>query len=197
MMNNELILKLEKLVHELGSFTEQNEISSKNWLAEFGKWLENNNSIVDKIEHPTTGHEDTLIGMYIVTLMTLARNMFNKLINNIPFSTIMDYQFLFILDKHGKQTKSELISLNCMEMSSGIEVIKRLLKSEWISELENPEDRRSKYVIISNSGKNILDEYQTKVDQVYGSFSTGLTPSQKDAALSSLNVIIKQISSKF
>jgi DNA-binding MarR family transcriptional regulator len=196
-MKNKILLKLDNLIHEFDEFISTNDSSSMNWLSEFGNFLEKKKSTEIIPEHHSTDEKDIMTGMFIVSLMTLAKNKFNKLIRTSPFSTIMDYQFLLVLDTHGKQTKSELIALNNMEISSGIEVIKRLLKNNWISEMINKDDLRSKYVIISDSGKKILLDYQSKVNQVYSSFCLGLSTPEREKVLSGLNILIKQISNNF
>ena len=100
---------------------------------------------------------------------------------------------LMMLDGHGQQRKTDLIANNHMEMSSGIEIIRRLLKNGWISEEWNPEDRRSKYVSISAAGKRLIGEWQLQVDEFYHSFCSELDERQKADVVRSLELLTTRI----
>ena len=79
------------------------------------------------------------------------------------------------------------------EMTSGIEIIRRLLKNGWISEETNPEDRRSKYVSISPEGKRLINQLQVQIDDFYRSFCSGLDDGQKADVVRSLELLITRI----
>lgn len=190
-MGNENILEIEQLIGLYREFREESYEKNEDWKLQFGNWLIDQKQITVVNDHSGMGKDETLIGMMLIALSNLTRNRVNKIINDSPFSTIMDYQFLLVLEQHGKMKKSELISANYMEMSSGIEVIKRLLKQNWIQEELNLNDRRSKLVGISKEGNDILDIYQTKVNQLYNSFSTNLNSEQTNSILHNLELLTK------
>jgi DNA-binding MarR family transcriptional regulator len=52
--------------------------------------------------------------------------------------------------------KTSLIDKNIQEKPTGTEVIKRLLKNEWIAEKNNENDKRSKLIFLTEKGKGIL-----------------------------------------
>ena len=188
-MKNEQIIIIEQLITLYRTYTEEKENPADDWKADFGRWLLDQKLEKTSNDHSGMGQEDTFIGMMLFALGNLTRNRVNKLINESPFSTIMDYQFLLVLDQHGSMKKSELISINYMEMSSGIEVIKRLLKHNWVFEEVNENDKRSKLVAISAEGKDILNEYKGAVNNLYSSFSSSLEFKQKENALYYLELL--------
>ena len=188
-MENEQIKVIEQLISLYRTYIEGKENASDNWKIDFGNWLVDQESEDTTNDHSGMGEENTLIGMMLIALSNLTRNRVNKLINDSPFSTIMDYQFLLVLDLHGSMKKSELISINYMEMSSGIEVIKRLLKHNWVFEEVNKNDKRSKLVAISAEGKEILNMYQDKVKILYSSFSTNINTEQKENIIHYLELL--------
>ena len=196
-MENEQIIVVEQLISLYRAYIEEKENPADDWKADFGRWLLDQKSVHTSNDHSGMGQENTFIGMMLIALGNLTRNRVNKLINESPFSTIMDYQFLLVLDQHGSMKKSELISINYMEMSSGIEVIKRLLKHNWVFEEININDKRSKLVTISADGKDILKEYQDKVYNLYSSFSSGLGSKQKGNALYYLELLTNNNSKNF
>ena len=192
-MDDGTIERIETLVGEYRRFSEASPDADSGWLHHFGSWLQRGNPPQQVSQHAGLGEDESLIGMFLVSLNNLTRSRLNKLVHNTPFANIMDYHFLKLLDGHGQQRKSDLIASNHMEMSSGIEIIKRLLKNGWISEEPNPDDRRSKYVSISPEGKRLVDELQPQVDEFYRSFCSGLDERQKADVVRILELLITRI----
>jgi DNA-binding MarR family transcriptional regulator len=73
-----------------------------------------------------------------------------------PFVTNMDFTFCAMLQQYGPMGKSALIKLMVYEKSSGMEIIKRLLRLNLIEQKENPKDGRSKLLNVSPEGQNAL-----------------------------------------
>ena len=189
-MDDAALKRIETLIGEYRRFVDACSDVGGDWLHEFGRWLQRDTPGPQGAAHAGLGEEDTLIGMFLVTLNNLTRSRLNTLVNDTPFSNIMDYHYLVVLDSHGRQRKSDLIAINHMEMSSGIEVIRRLLKNGWVEEKPNPEDRRSKYVMISPDGSRLINELQARVDEFYRSFCAGLDERQKPDVLRSLELLV-------
>ena len=73
-----------------------------------------------------------------------------------PFVTNMDFTFCAMLQQYGPMGKSALIKLMVYEKSSGMEIIKRLLRLNLIEQKENPKDGRSKLLNVSPEGQSAL-----------------------------------------
>ena len=86
-------------------------------------------------------------------------------------------------------TKSQLIAANSMEMSSGIEVVKRLLGRGWISETSNPKDRRSKLIAITESGSQLVADHAESAASIYNPFSRDLSVDEKIRVLEALSLL--------
>jgi DNA-binding MarR family transcriptional regulator len=145
------------------------------WPHDFGSYLA---ALPDQDEtHPPTGTEvpDTVaLGVSLIALSNVVRRRASQALRNGPFTTIMDYQFLFVLRSHGPMSKGVLIEANGMESSSGTEVIKRILREGWIAEKPNPEDGRSILVHITEKGEAIESENREHVSGFYSSLSEPL-----------------------
>ena len=182
----ELLLYFEKYLEQTDNLSIDNDAQ----ILEFSRWVINLNN-----EHSVVGgHEgsemtDILIGMHLVNLANLLKKEQNHYVSETPFSSFMDFQFLFVLNEHGDMTKSQLISANNMEMSSGIEVVNRLKKSGWIEEKDNPDDRRSKLIHASDDGKAVLDEYRNSGLNIYKSYSKELKETEKSSVLKALELL--------
>jgi len=85
------------------------------------------------------------------------------------------HNFLSTLYHTESMTKARLISSNYMELPSGIEVIRRLLKKGFIKEFDDPNDKRSKRVTISKRGKKeyeaSLPDFRKVINIMSGSLS--------------------------
>ncbi|MBN2627351.1 MAG: MarR family transcriptional regulator [Spirochaetales bacterium] len=190
---NDLTLKYAKeLLTHLENYLNQTkgETQKSDWISDFSRWI---NSSVDKENiteaHAGSGMEDILIGMHLVNMSNLLKKEQNRFAAETPFSSFMDFQYLFVLNEHGDMTKSRLIFSNNMEMSSGVEVVNRLNRQGWIGEKENPEDRRSKLVSLSEKGRRTLEEYKERGLDIYKTCSAGLGEREKLSLLDLLGLL--------
>lgn len=184
----EILLYLQKYLEQTDKISDDND----EMMFEFSRWLINSNTERAEVSvHEGSEMTDILIGMHLVNLANLQKKEQNHFVSETPFSSFMDFQFLFILNEHGDMTKSKLIAVNNMEMSSGIEVVNRLKKSGWIEETDNLDDRRSKCINVSEEGLAVLDEYRSRGLNVYKSFSGELEETEKSSVLKSLALLTR------
>lgn len=182
----EILLYLEKYLKQ----TDYLSVDRNDLILEFSRWIINSNDDRTGAEgHEGSEMTDILIGMHLVNLANLLKKEQNHFVSETPFSSFMDFQFLFVLSEHGDMTKSQLISANHMEMSSGIEVINRLKRAGWIEEKDNPVDRRSKLINSSDNGKAVLDDYRNSGLNIYKSYSEELEEREKSSVLKSLELL--------
>jgi hypothetical protein len=140
-MNDSILQHAKELLTYLENYLKQSGIETfkSDWVVDFSRWLlssEQKESIAE--EHAGSGMEDILIGMHLVNMANLLKKEQNRFAGETPFSSFMDFQYLFVLNEHGDMTKSRLIFSNNMEMSSGVEVVNRLNKQGWTEEKEKP-----------------------------------------------------------
>ncbi len=182
----EILLYLEKYLDQTADFSDDND----EMILDFSRWLMNSNpKRAEEGGHEGSEMTDILIGMHLVNIANLLKKEQNHFVSETPFSSFLDFQFLFVLNEHGDMTKSQLISANNMEMSSGIEVVNRLKRAGWIEEKNNPDDRRSKLIHTSEQGKAVLDEYRNSGLSIYKSYSAKLEEYEKSAVLKSLELL--------
>lgn len=85
-----------------------------------------------------------------------ARFYIKKTFQDSPLNTIDEFGYLITLLFVPSMRKTELIHHNLMEIPSGIEVIKRLLKKGFLQEFPDPEDKRAKRLAITDAGKAVM-----------------------------------------
>jgi DNA-binding MarR family transcriptional regulator len=79
-----------------------------------------------------------------------------KALDKISLNSVEDWVYLMRLREMGTPKKSELIYDMISEFPSGIDVIKRLIKLNYVNEFPDIEDKRSKRIQITDSGIEIL-----------------------------------------
>jgi DNA-binding MarR family transcriptional regulator len=67
-----------------------------------------------------------------------------------------DFYVLGTIRNMGDSRKTDIINFNFLELSSGIDVINRLLKEKLIEERSDPTDKRAKLVKITGKGEKVL-----------------------------------------
>lgn len=102
-----------------------------------------------------------------------------KAMRDSELATLTDADFLGGVHYFGDVRKSELINLSLVEFSSGIEVIKRLLKKGFIEEFPDPNDKRSKRVRPTQKGIEEIERVMKEFDKVTALFSTSLKEAEK------------------
>jgi MarR family transcriptional regulator, lower aerobic nicotinate degradation pathway regulator len=114
----------------------------------------------------------------IVNLYRYAKSYARKAIPSDSPITFDDYSYLVILFYRGAMTKMQLIEENIHEKSTGMEVIKRLLRLGLLVQTANEADKRSKIVMLSDYGKQAMQAIQHKMYDLTMQVNGNLTPSE-------------------
>jgi len=141
------------------------------------KWVKQN---VD----PNTEISTLLVFMYRYAVI-----YFKKALKDGNINTLDEFSFLIVLMTYPSLSKTELIQKLIMEKTSGIEVIKRLLKHGLIEEFANPNDKRSVLVAITAKGKKELAVLLPRMGLVGGVVAGNLTPSE----VTSLSFLLRKL----
>lgn len=101
---------------------------------------------------------------YIVKMYRYAKNYARAIIPQDSLISFEDYSYLVILFYKGKHTKSQLITENIQEKSTGMEIIKRLIRLGLVSQEDHEIDKRSKWVDLTPKGRA---EFMAIQDNMY------------------------------
>ncbi|MEZ4829175.1 MAG: winged helix DNA-binding protein [Bacteroidia bacterium] len=118
------------------------------------------------VEKAEDEQEETVMTMLISYLYRYAKNYSKKALEGTQLSTIDEFTFLATLSYRGSLTKTELINMHLLEITSGIEIIKRLTKAGLMESFSDPDDKRSKRVKLTAEGKKVLNQVMEKMDEV-------------------------------
>ena len=99
-------------------------------------------------------NSDTAI---LITFMyRYAKYYIKKALSESRIQTADEFAYLITLMTFDSLTKTELINKQVMEKTSGIEVIKRLVKNGLVTEYSDPSDKRSIRVAITENGRQVI-----------------------------------------
>lgn len=132
---------------------------------------------------------NTDISTLLVFMYRYAVVYFKKALKEGNINTLDEFSFLIVLMTYPSLSKTELVQKLIMEKTSGIEVIKRLLKNELIEEFANPNDKRSVLVAITPKGREELVSLLPKMGLVGSVLIGNLTPTE----ISSLSFLLRKL----
>lgn len=154
---------LQELVEHLFAFDSQHKAENDYTMADFVGYLnanqgaqlsEHRNLAGDQEQWVRDNQDDhTQIATMLVFIYRYAALYFKKALKEGNVNTLDEFSFLIVLMTYQSLSKTELIHKLIMEKTSGMEVIKRLLKQEMIEEFAHPTDKRSVLVAITAKGK--------------------------------------------
>lgn len=108
----------------------------------------NEEQIIDRYRNTTSD-----ISILIVLMSHYAKRYIKKVLIDSNLQTPDEFSFLITLMTYDNLTKSELITKQVMEKTSGSEIIRRLIKRGMISEGPDKDDKRRVRVSITAYGR--------------------------------------------
>jgi len=160
---------IRRLIAYWQEYEENNPIQDFN---DFGKWLDKKDTSDssssstdinsgDELSHSKSQNEDELNNRQrfldvIFRLSRLQDFYVKKLFEGIPLNNLLEFNFLFSLNRNISFKKKEIIDYNLVEYTTGIDIIKRLIKLQLVIEFTDQLDKRSKRLKITSEGKRVL-----------------------------------------
>jgi DNA-binding MarR family transcriptional regulator len=163
-------------------------------LTNFAAWL--NGQIVNKKSGETkmssqmiSPYEtvESVIGKLLSFMYRYSRNYSKKSLENTPLITPDDFTYLAVLFSRGSMTKMELIDAHMQEKTSGIEIIKRLLKNGLAEQFNDETDKRSKRLVVTPKGQQVLLSIFPRMANVASLTGGNLTNEEKMQLIYLLN----------
>lgn len=149
---------------------------------DFAKWLlinEQTHTIDNEIEKLDIGSETAMMfksaikkveeNFPIEISLNIAMTKFWRVLRNrlkvgltpLGLSNVDDFSYLASMFEMKNPTKTELIVAHLQEITTGTEIIKRLVNNGWLRENPHPTDKRSKVIEITEEGRvHILKAFQ-------------------------------------
>ncbi len=97
-----------------------------------------------------------------------------KFLNDLPINTRLEYLFLYSVDVLGQVRKTDIIHLQLVEFTTGMDIIKRLINQGFLDEFPNTSDKRTRLLGITESGKILLKNATKKLQEEIDMFLSGI-----------------------
>ena len=95
----------------------------------------------------------TDVSILVSLIFRYAKNYIKKALKDSKINSADEFSFLITLLTYDSLSKQELINLQVMEKTSGIEIINRLIKKGFISQFDDAVDKRSKRIKMTPTGR--------------------------------------------
>lgn len=146
--NDQEALSLDEFVLHLSPQTDLNSLKNSFVKKATVKPEENGQRVENNIER--------VIAQHILIMYRYIKFYSKMVFADSKIKTIEDFSFLITLLQEPALPKTELIRRNIYEKSSGVEVINRLIKSKFLAQKDNPDDKRSQLVVLTEVGRASL-----------------------------------------
>lgn len=133
--------------------------------------------------------KETTIAILVTFIYRYAKLYAKKVLQHSSISTLDDFSYLILLLTHESLSKTELIQKNVHEKTTGMEIIKRLIKQNLIYQFNDEKDKRSQRVAITEEGKIAIFSILHKLEDVSTIMTGNLTELEKN----SLSAILKKL----
>ncbi len=115
---------------------------------------------------------------YLGKMNRYVENYCRKAMPKTQVPSIDEFTYLILLLQYESLTKTELIHHNGHPITTGTEIIKRLLKKGFIRQFDNTEDKRSVRVQLTETGKVAIFSTATATKGI-SSLATGILSDQE------------------
>lgn len=189
----QIFQKIQELIQLFEAYTQE----GRDDLAGFGVWLtervqgEQATNFLDfeadiRKYYGNSSSEDALNATTIMLWSQLDRYrqlLYKKVVQPVELNNIDEYNLLLYIDLNQQPTKKEYVQQAILEPTTAFEMIKRLVKKGYIQELDHPEDKRSKRMILTPQGHAAVQEVKAGFHRLNLLLLHPLTSSEKQHLL--------------
>jgi DNA-binding MarR family transcriptional regulator len=122
--------------------------------------------------------------MMSISRSTLAFWVYMRIaLKDTPLPSIESIMFCSALNNLGESRKTDVINYAMLEISTGTDILNRLIKKGFIHQRIDPDDKRSKLLTLAASGKTALKKCYKKASMARELFLADLTEDDKKLAI--------------
>jgi DNA-binding MarR family transcriptional regulator len=114
-----------------------------------------------------------------------------KFLVDLPINNRLEYLFLKTVKQMVQAKKTDLINIHLVDYSTGMDTIKRLINSGFLTETSDKKDRRVKLLEITEKGLGILVQADKKISDEKNMFLTCISMNKWKKAMPVLDEINK------
>lgn len=170
-MNHKLLIEFMHLLFEFERDIEKEEVSNyaqniegfKQWIRE-GKEGSSSSEIVETTDEKVTTEQQIALGLYKIA--NYSKMYWRALGMDGTFTSQDNCIALLNLWMYGAMTKMELVRMSAQEKPTGMQIINRLIQSEFVQQKDSEVDKRSKIIEITALGQRELEKQMEEIQRV-------------------------------
>lgn len=137
------------------------------------------NQEVKAVNYAKGNEKDINLSVLIGTLFRYVKHYSKKVFEHSTVQSIDEFTYLAMLMSYGSMTKSELIARNVHEKTTGMEILRRLIKNNFVEQTDDLTDKRSQIVTITEGGKIEIIQLFQQMSKVSTLVSGNLSDQEK------------------
>ncbi|MCX8524983.1 MarR family winged helix-turn-helix transcriptional regulator [Chryseobacterium formosus] len=191
-MDYTLVKDAIKLLEQFDSENKNSQYISD--IEGFKKWIQNQQNNIKPSarnivwEGKENGRSpESVISTLLVHLNRYAKTYSKSAIAGSEFSTQEEFIYLINLQSFGEMTKTELIKKNIQDKPVGNLIINRLIKNDWVKQVDSKTDKRTKVISITQKGIDVLEKQMKNIRNASKIVSGNLTEDEKYTLIELLN----------
>jgi len=147
-----------------------------------------NNKDFEKTNYENyTEYREVEFSTLLTGLYRFAKHYMKKAFSNTTINTVDEFGFLATLLKEKSLLKNELFNKHLLEISSGSEILKRLIRNGLVCEFPDKNDKRAKRVSLTDEGKRAIMSAFDDMHKVSEIIIGNLNSIEVNEVLSALN----------
>ncbi len=127
--------------------------------------------------------QEESIAILVAYLYRYAKLYAKKAMQDSPLQSLDDFSYLIVLLTHDSLSKTELINRNAQEKTTGMEIIKRLVRIGVMIQFDDEQDKRSQRIAITDAGRGVIYSILGNMGQVSRLMSANLSENEKQVLL--------------
>ncbi|MEO0469203.1 MAG: winged helix DNA-binding protein [Bacteroidota bacterium] len=175
-------MKYQKLKELIDLFDQFESESGSDDIVSFSRWIQQRENELrgEKMENYQAGQLlESDILRHFGRVSNFARHYIRKATRNSPLVGWNDLVAIIVLYFAGDMRKTELIQRCLIELSPGMEVVRRLLRLGLIEEFPDPDDGRAKRINLTDAGREMFVKMEAELKKVGTIVSGNLSENEK------------------
>lgn len=119
-------------------------------------------------EGPVPPQQENILLKLLGRISGIGQIYARSLLSDLPEIQLEGFYYLVGIMHTGESRKTDIISRNLSEFSTGMDILNRLKKEGLIKERVDPEDRRAKLISITDKGRKVLFKCFRRMSKVGG-----------------------------
>ena len=135
------------------------------------------------------GDEDFLTSFFVGRLNRYAKSYAKPIMTEYGFASADEFLFLSLIAQMNMPTKKEVCIANATEFTTGIDILRRLLKHDLIQETPDERDGRAKRLSLTEKGFHTVNQVYEQLAQLHNNVLADLDGVERTHFLQTLKYL--------